>query len=660
GVSNASSHTVIATLTNSVTISSSTTYLAPVSCTVCSLSLTTSVLANGQIGTAYSQTLTITGGASPVAFAVSGSLPGGLTLNTATGVISGTPTAPAGTASFTITVTDARNCSAVAPLTITTSALPICSLTATATPTTCNSAIGTPTANQYAVSGTISATNTAINSASPQSLTVSDGTVSTVVTMTGDGPVSYTLTGLNSDGLTHTVTVMSSATACGMTSVTYTAPASCTVAPPKASLGDFVFEDKNANGIQDAGDVPISGATVTLLSSGTVVATTTTDGSGLYSFTGLTPGIPYSVSFTTPSGYSATLANTGNDATDSDPVGGITAPVTLTSGENNPTLDAGFIQLQAAIELTKLVSSVKAQLGDVVSFTVVLVNTGVVSATSLVVSDTYSAGLSLVPGSVIVSAGSFTPGLQGGQWAIASLPANATATLIYSASITAEGILYNTASTPGEEARVCISVPFKVCKGRAFSVELETPSGYNRYQWLYTAPGSSSATVVADGTLNSYTATLAGEYVIVVDEGLSGACAQSACCPIVIEEVEVPAYTAMVKNPTCVGTTPQANGQITLINLGVDPTAYVYQVSVGSSFSASMASPASPTPVPANGIVGVNLAEGVYTVRVWVLIDGQPSCPRDVTVTLTANCACPEEICVPVVIRKTKTVVILR
>ena len=64
--------------------------------------------------------------------------------------------------------------------------------------------------------------------------------------------------------------------------------------------------------------------------------------------------------------------------------------------------------------------------------------------------------------------------------------------------------------------------------------------------------------------------------------------------------------------------------------------------------------PLSPTPVPADGVVGMNLAQGTYTVRVWVLIDGQPSCPRDATVVLVANCACPEVICVPVTIRKSK------
>ncbi|MBD2700531.1 DUF11 domain-containing protein [Spirosoma sp. BT702] len=111
---------------------------------------------------------------------------------------------------------------------------------------------------------------------------------------------------------------------------------------PTATLGDYVWLDANHDGQQDSGEDGIPGVTVTLVSNGTVVATTTTDGSGLYSFTGLTPGVPYSVSFTTPVGMTATLANTGPDGTDSDPVAGITDPVTLTVGENNLSIDAGF------------------------------------------------------------------------------------------------------------------------------------------------------------------------------------------------------------------------------------------------------------------------------------------------------------------------------
>ncbi len=65
-------------------------------------------LTAGQVGTAYSQTFTASGGTGPYSYAVtSGALPGGLSLNTSTGEVTGTPTA-AGTANFTITATDAN------------------------------------------------------------------------------------------------------------------------------------------------------------------------------------------------------------------------------------------------------------------------------------------------------------------------------------------------------------------------------------------------------------------------------------------------------------------------------------------------------------------------------------------------------------------------
>ena len=55
----------------------------------------------------YSQQLSVTGGVAPFTFAVSvGTLPGGLSLDPATGLISGTPTT-AGSTDFTITATDA-------------------------------------------------------------------------------------------------------------------------------------------------------------------------------------------------------------------------------------------------------------------------------------------------------------------------------------------------------------------------------------------------------------------------------------------------------------------------------------------------------------------------------------------------------------------------
>jgi hypothetical protein len=63
-------------------------------------------LAGGAPTVAYSETITAQGGTSPFTFAVaSGALPTGTTLNSTSGIISGTPSAT-GTFSFTITVTD--------------------------------------------------------------------------------------------------------------------------------------------------------------------------------------------------------------------------------------------------------------------------------------------------------------------------------------------------------------------------------------------------------------------------------------------------------------------------------------------------------------------------------------------------------------------------
>lgn len=70
------------------------------------LLITTTSLPNGTVGTAYSQTLAASGGTTPYSWSLSvGSLPRGLSLNSASGTISGTPST-AGTSDFTVQVTD--------------------------------------------------------------------------------------------------------------------------------------------------------------------------------------------------------------------------------------------------------------------------------------------------------------------------------------------------------------------------------------------------------------------------------------------------------------------------------------------------------------------------------------------------------------------------
>src|SRR5439155_112553 len=66
--------------------------------------IATSSLPAGAVGAAYSQTLTATG-ATPITWSLSGSLPAGLSLNSSTGAITGTPTT-SGTSALTVQATN--------------------------------------------------------------------------------------------------------------------------------------------------------------------------------------------------------------------------------------------------------------------------------------------------------------------------------------------------------------------------------------------------------------------------------------------------------------------------------------------------------------------------------------------------------------------------
>jgi hypothetical protein len=104
-----------------------------------SLAVTTTSLPNGQINVPYSATLAASGGTIPYTWSlISGTLPAGLSLNSSSGVISGTPTVTVSSASLTFQVSDSSNPASTkpvilsltiagptsAPLTITTTSLP--------------------------------------------------------------------------------------------------------------------------------------------------------------------------------------------------------------------------------------------------------------------------------------------------------------------------------------------------------------------------------------------------------------------------------------------------------------------------------------------------------------------------------------------------------
>ena len=152
-----------------------------------------------------------------------------------------------------------------------------------------------------------------------------------------------------------------SAFAIGSHTISYTATDECgntetcsfsvTVSPGQpaipASVGDFVWSDTNENGIQDVGEPGIEGVFVMITDcDGNWVNNMLTDANGAYQFNDLAPG-EYKIKFVAPQDYTVSLKDAGtDDANDSDVNTGwtgFTDCFTLASGENNTSIDAGFV-----------------------------------------------------------------------------------------------------------------------------------------------------------------------------------------------------------------------------------------------------------------------------------------------------------------------------
>ncbi len=131
-----------------------------------------------------------------------------------------------------------------------------------------------------------------------------------------------------------------------------------------AALGDYVWVDANANGVQDDGPTGLNGVYTRLFTPGVdgvpgtpddvpLASTVTSDGPGgapgWYRFPGLAPGT-YFVCFTAPPTFQVTTQHVGSGASDSDanPATGCTPPVTLAANQDDPDVDAGLIATQLA------------------------------------------------------------------------------------------------------------------------------------------------------------------------------------------------------------------------------------------------------------------------------------------------------------------------
>ena len=105
--------------------------------------------------------------------------------------------------------------------------------------------------------------------------------------------------------------------------------------------------DSNGNGLQDTGELGLSGVTVRLLNgSGTLITSMPTDSSGNYKFVNPDAG-SYIVEFVPPSGWVFTPKGQGSDQnndSNANPGTGRTDTINLVSGENDLTIDAGLYE----------------------------------------------------------------------------------------------------------------------------------------------------------------------------------------------------------------------------------------------------------------------------------------------------------------------------
>jgi len=178
-------------------------------------SITTASLPAGTVGAAYNQTLAPSGGASPLTWSFTGTMPSGLSLSASTGAITGTPTA-ASSPSLTFKVTDANGATATKTLTL-----------------TINTALAITTTSlpQGMVGAAYSQTLAASGGTSPLSWSFT-GTMPSGMTLSSSGAITGTPTTASSPSLTFKVTDANGATATKALTLTINAALAITTAAP--------------------------------------------------------------------------------------------------------------------------------------------------------------------------------------------------------------------------------------------------------------------------------------------------------------------------------------------------------------------------------------------------------------------------------------------
>jgi hypothetical protein len=297
------------------------------------ITIAPATLPNATAGTAYSQAVTASGGASPYSYAVTaGALPAGLALNATSGTVAGTPTA-VGPFNFTVTATDNGSFTGARAYAVTVAA-PTISVAPTSLPAP---AVGVAYSQTVTASGGIAPYSYAVTAGSlpPGLLLSAAGTLSGTPTAAG----SFSFTVQTTDSTTGTGAPFTGARAY---SVTIAVP-SITVAPntlPNPTAGIAYSQTVTASGgsapysyTLTAGTLPAGLALNT--SSGAVSGIPTTAGVANFTITATDAN-----NFIGSQAYSVTVAPSANADLSS---------LALSSGTLAPVFSAGAMAYTASV-----------------------------------------------------------------------------------------------------------------------------------------------------------------------------------------------------------------------------------------------------------------------------------------------------------------------
>ena len=357
--------------------------------------------------------VTATGGTSPVAYSVSPTLPAGLSLNTTTGAITGTPTSSAASANYTVTATDVNGAisaktfalvistglsttlviatetltaNAVAtsftPVTATGGTSPLVYSITPALPTTLSlnaatgAITGTPAASAASANYTVTATdvNGAI-SAKTFALVISTGLSTTLViateTLTSSAAATSFTPVTGSGGTAPLAYSISPALPSGLSINTSTGAITGTPAASAASANYTVTAtDANSATSSKTFALVISAALTTTL----VIATETLTANSAASFTpvtaaGGTAPVVYSVSPTLPASLSLNTANGAITGTPASSAASVDYTVTATDVNGATSAKTFALAISAALTTTLVIATETLTANSAASFT---------------------------------------------------------------------------------------------------------------------------------------------------------------------------------------------------------------------------------------------------------------------------------------------------